>query len=70
MPLTTKDEMPSRPVPEISGIEKEINERYQKGENLYVIAKAVYGFDSDEAVQRVSDILGLFAPVQSQVVED
>ena len=69
MPLTTKDEQPTREVPEINDIEAQIKDLYNKGANLYVIAKKVYGFDSEEAVKRVADILAIFDPIQSQVVE-
>lgn len=58
MATTTKDEMPSQEVPAKTGVEKEIRERYNKGENYYTIARAVYGFDSDEAIERVRQVLG------------
>lgn len=39
--------------------EKDVIALYQQGKNLYKIAEEVFGFDSDEAVQRVRDILGV-----------
>lgn len=38
---------------------KEAEELYQKGVNLYEIAKEVFGFDSDEAVAETKRLLGL-----------
>lgn len=39
--------------------EDRVRELYQSGANLYKIADEVFGFKSDEAVQRVRDILGV-----------
>lgn len=75
MANTTKDEFPSKPVPKVpesakDKIEKEVKERYNKGENLYTIALEVFGFDNEEAVERVRRILDIMRPPQSRILED
>lgn len=72
---TTKDEFGSKPVPKVpetakSKIEKEVKERYDAGENLYTIALEVFGFDNEEAVERVRRILGIMQPPESRILED
>ena len=38
--------------------EAQIRKRYDKGENLYEIARAVYDFDGDEQIDRIRKVLG------------
>ena len=38
---------------------KQAEELYNRGENLYDIAREVFGFDSDEAVEQTKRLLGL-----------
>lgn len=60
MANTTKDESPVQPLPQVDAqgeIEKEAVKRYEKGENLYSIARAIYRFDSEEAVDSIRHIL-------------
>lgn len=38
---------------------KDIKHLYQKGESLYSIARQVYGFESDEAIENIRAILGI-----------
>lgn len=37
----------------------QVEDLYQKGYSLMAIAEEVYGFDSDEAVERIRQILGV-----------
>jgi hypothetical protein len=38
---------------------KEALALYNKGENIYKIAREVFGFDSDDAVEQTKRLLGL-----------
>ena len=70
---TTKNEFPQADEPKLSakeGVEKEVRERYNRGENLYQIAQAVYDFRGEEAVERVRRILNIMHPPETQILDD
>lgn len=57
---TTKDEAPKdvQVVSQKSFSKSEVVALYQQGKNLNQIAEEVYGFRSEEAVERVRQIIG------------
>ena len=70
MANTTKDESPKPRELSVAEVQaKEVNARYQKGENLYVIAKAVFGFDGEEAVDAVRAILNQQSDAPTNIPE-
>lgn len=55
---TTQNEFPRNEQPKPGDVNKKaIVDLYQKGKNLYFIAGEVFGFTSDEAVEKVRQTL-------------
>ena len=71
MANTTKDEAPAtKPVSVKTNQEDEIKALYQQGKNLYQIARTVFEFESDEAVERIRRVLGIMEPPESRIMDE
>lgn len=76
MANTTKDEEPKavkqqRVIVDAKQVtEDDVKALYNEGVNLYKIAYRVFGFDSDDAVARVKQILGILDQPKSRILED
>ena len=72
MALTTKDEAPvSRQVVTAKSVtEDDIKALYNEGKNLYDIARIVFGFDSEEAIERIRRVLGVMEPPETQLMDE
>lgn len=50
--------------------EDDVKALYNKGKNLYDIAREVFGFESEEAIERIRRILGIMQPPETRIMEE
>lgn len=50
--------------------EADVRAMYNKGLNLYDIAQETFGFQSDEAIERIRRILGIMRPPETRLMDE